>query len=273
MPLFIFLNGYFYKVREYNEEWKKSIPLVETCLVSHLLFLVITNNVNYHSLIAFDDPSWYLLCLVLWRLCSSILLKHGVTVIFISAIVIEIFSFLLFTSNGSVFSIMRFLQFYPYFLLGYMMKGKMSIINQNKSIISILGICSLFIIIFTSSRFQHLILFQRDGINTLAKISGLNYIITFFYRYVILFSSLSVSALMLLLTGKIDIIKKVSRFGQHTLFIYFGQTLLYPIVNRCFPNLYLSLFFSVIALLFLTYLSTKHISKVAMNPISMLFSK
>ncbi|MBP3356929.1 MAG: acyltransferase family protein [Rikenellaceae bacterium] len=38
MPLFIWMNGYFYQLRGLGEELRKCIPLLEICAISHICF-------------------------------------------------------------------------------------------------------------------------------------------------------------------------------------------------------------------------------------------
>ena len=142
MPLFIWMNGHFYKHRDLMDEFRRSLPLLEVCLISHIGFALLGGgHLSLRGLLSFNySPSWYLLSLFFWRMASSCLLKHfRLRTILVSAVVIEIVSFILGDRHGGYLSLMRTLQFYPYFVAGYMMKGKMDSILRYKPIILLGG--------------------------------------------------------------------------------------------------------------------------------------
>lgn len=276
MPLFVWLSGYFYKYRTIREEIKKCSHLLEACIVLHICFTYLCNGeLTLRNLVNFNNaPSWYLLSLVCWRLMTSIALdKIRVAKLLIASAVLEVITFVLIPKYGGVLSIMRTFQFFPFFVCGYALRGRINKISIHKKHIIILGIISLVYILYTSSRLQHQVFFQRSGLFVFTKYTDYSLLEIILYRYSLIFSSVCFCALILLFFHNNITIQKLSKWGQGTLFIYFGQTLMYPFASSYCSTLVLSLLASAIAILLLTYISTKPISNILMNPISTLMSK
>lgn len=270
MPLFVFLSGYFYKWRNIKSEWSKCLPLLEVCAISHIGFaLMRDHSLNFMNMLSFGlTPAWYLLSFITWRLFTSVFMhKVGAEKMFLYSIIASIISFVVISKYGGLFSIMRTFQFYPYFMLGFVIKEKNHDIFKHKSVIVMLGLLSFFLILYTSCRFQHLVFFQRDGLLYLARLSEKGLFYTMCYRYIHIISGIFIGAAVYVMFCKNLFIQKFARFGQGTLFIYFGQTLLYPFVIRHFGDIIPSLIAFISTTIVLTYLSTKPISKVLMNPI------
>lgn len=273
MPLFVFLSGYFYKPRSFKEEFLKCIPLMEVCVISHLVFASLTNpDANIKDLMFFDaTPSWYLLSFVTWRILSSIALNRlSSKNLLLISVVVSVLSFILIYKYGGFISIMRTLQYYPYFAVGYFVKEKSSFTDfgRYKPYVIIAGVLALLVVIFTSCRLQHVVFFQRDGLYKLTNISGKGYLYTFLYRYILIACGLCVSSFVFVFLHNNSFIQRFAIYGQGTLFIYFGQTLLYPLVNRYCSDILPSLIAVVIMVVVLTYLADKTIAKLLMNPIS-----
>lgn len=176
MPLFVFLSGYFYKCRYIKSEWAKCLPLLEVCLISHIGFALIRDHsINIANMISFSaTPAWYLLSFITWRLFTSMFIrKVGSQKMFLLSIITSIVSFVMIIKYGGLFSIMRTFQFYPYFMLGYVIKEKRNIdVFKHKLLIGVLGVISFVLVLYTSSRFQHIVFFQRDGLFHLTELSG-----------------------------------------------------------------------------------------------------
>lgn len=271
MPLFIWLNGYFYKQRTLKEEFHKCMPLLETCLLLHFVMMILRDGFSIKGILSFgNEPSWYLFSLIFWRMLSSYWFdKFGVERIFMFSIILEIVTFVCIPKYGGFLSIMRTIQYYPFFLTGYLMKDKLILIKSHKFSVFILGILSMIVIVLTSNRLQHLVLFQRDGLLELTtNANDMGYLYTFVYRYAIITCSILVSAFVLLLSCYNINTNKIAYLGRGTLFIYFGQTILYPFANRFFPELIPSLLASFVAIVILSYFSMKPVSKYFMNPIT-----
>lgn len=142
MPLFVWMNGYFYKHRGLNEEFHRSLPLMETCIISHIGFAWLRGGgLSVSNMLFFSySPSWYLLSLFCWRMASSLLLRaFGIRKLLICSIVIEVLSFIFVNKDGGFLSLMRTLQFYPYFVAGYLMKDKLGHINKRGNLVLQIG--------------------------------------------------------------------------------------------------------------------------------------
>lgn len=138
MPLFVWMNGYFYKHRGLNEEFRRTLPLLEVCIISHIGFALLRGDgLSVSNMLFFSySPSWYLLSLFFWRMVSSLLFRSfGIRKLLICSIVIEVLSFIFVNKYGGFLSLMRTLQFYPYFIAGYMMKNKLGNINRRGKLI------------------------------------------------------------------------------------------------------------------------------------------
>lgn len=124
MPLFVILSGYFFKMENWKEEATKSLRLLETFVLVTLVFWIAGGMSYTWPLVRLGGcPSWYLLSLVFWRVVSNIMLrkmqlKH---LLFIS-IILSILVFVLLNKGEGIFTAMRIVQFYPFFLLGYAIK-------------------------------------------------------------------------------------------------------------------------------------------------------
>ena len=60
MPLFIWISGSLHKQRTIRDEVLKCVPLLETCIISHIFFLLLRNGIrwSFFDLINFaSDPS------------------------------------------------------------------------------------------------------------------------------------------------------------------------------------------------------------------------
>lgn len=276
MPLFVWMSGYFYKKRGFGEELRKIIPLIEVCIISHIGFALLRDGrLSVGNMLFFGyTPSWYLLSLVYWRLASSLLFKYvDVRKLLIYALVVEIFSFVFINKYGGLLSLMRTLQFYPYFVVGYMMKNRLGNMNKYGKIILSGGVIAIAFILLTSSRLQHQVDFQRAGLLELAATTDLSVISLFVFRYAVIISSVMISGAILVWTSRSNLIKRVANYGQYTLFVYFSQTLIYAVLSRYNLLFYQSLALTILAVPLLTYIATKKFSKLMMNPIDYLIKK
>ena len=274
MPLFIWMSGYFYKKRSVSEELKKSTPLLEICLISHLCFCLIKyGRLSIRNLLLFSySPSWFLLSLFFWRLVTSFLLNKRLDIkqLLLYSVVLECFSFLLLNRIGGVLSIMRTIQFYPLFVLGICSENYGRFFEKGKKSVVLAGVIALIVIIMSSSRLQHQFFFQRGGIKDLMGYTEMGILPLITFRYTILLCSLFLSAAVLFFTHKSSVLKSFSLLGQNTLFIYFGQTILYPLVLSLSPDFFQSILFSIVAILFLSFVARYNWSRIIMMPVSSL---
>lgn len=271
MPLFIWMNGYFYKHRTFLEEIKKCFPLFEVCIISHVAFIILKDRgISLVKMLDFSyTPSWYILSLIYWRVFSSILLKIiNVKKTLILSLLLEMATFVAVSKYGGVLSLVRTFQFYPFFILGHAMKNNLHVLERFKKPIGLIGFMAIIYVLITSSFLQHQCFFQRAGLLELNKYTQHSLLWLFVFRYSIILCSTAICAWILLLSYSNHYMHKVSQYGQGTLFIYFGQTLLYPFAMRFCSTFTFSLFLSAFVIVILTYLSRTRISMWVMNPIS-----
>lgn len=269
MPLFIMISGYLYKQRSLAQELKKCIPLLEVCLIAHLSFVLIRKgiDISIKDLLIFGGPAWFLLCLIYWRIGTHYLLKYltGSQLLCISVIV-DIISFC-FLQHGGYLSIGRALGFYPFFILGYCLKGRLKrIISTYKNICIIMGVLSVMYVILTANILQFKTEFHTDYLLALKRYTDLNTYLIFINRYVLLFCAISISALVMVLVTNSVTLQKLSKYGTTTLFIYYVQTFIFAIIGLYEVKLWQSLVLVSLTIPILTYMAQKPFAKYMMTP-------
>lgn len=129
MPLFIFISGYFTKIKsDIKAFWSGLLPILVVLLIFHfinvfILCVIQGHNFGLKHLVTPYWTLWYLLSLLFWKIMlqySPKALLNSPYVFIVIAIVISIFCGLM--PNGRVFSIQRTLNFFPFFLFGYYVK-------------------------------------------------------------------------------------------------------------------------------------------------------
>ena len=271
MPLFVIMSGYFSKKRSIDEELRKCIPLLEICILSHIIFLIISDGIYIpiKSIFYFGgDPAWYLLCLIYWRLGTNILLTRFTDkqILFFSVIV-DFMSFLL-IRHGGFLSIERGIAFYPFFMIGYCLQDKLEkIIEKYKRIFLVSGVLSIIFIIITSSPLQFQIEFQRSSIVELSKISNIGIHRLFIYRYILLVCAICISGLVTVIVNMSEKVQKLAVLGRRTLFIYFIQTFILAVIRKYDVTLIESLVIAITTIPIMTYLAKFDCSRYIMTPI------
>lgn len=124
MPLFIWLCGYFYNPRTLGKELRRNLGLLELFVVFHLVNIALKDgNYTITSIYNVDGIEWFLLSLVFWRMMSVPLLCYISTKrLVVLSVAISLLLFPLLDTQGVFLSLGRTLMFYPYFILGYIMK-------------------------------------------------------------------------------------------------------------------------------------------------------
>lgn len=271
MPLFVLISGYFYKQRSITEEIKKCIPFLEVCLLSHIGFLLIQNglDISIKKTLFFSGPSWYLLCLVYWRLGTNLLFRYlNVKTVLLFAIICDFLCFN-FVEYGSLFSIARAISFYPFFILGYCLKDKLQeIIVRYKLIFLVIGMISIVFVVITASVLQFKIEFQLMNVFNLKEFTDMNVFAIFGYRYLLILCALSIGGLVLVLINSSKELQKLSVFGKTTLFIYFIQTFAFAFIGSCDLLLWQSLIIAFASIPVFTYLGQQKFASYIMTPIS-----
>lgn len=151
MPLFVWISGYFYKQRLIKEEIRKSLRLIEVCLVAHVGFTLIKNGGYIHLLDLFtigNSPAWYLGGLIFWRLCTDFFLAYLSKWKLLLGSMLLAFILFFCMRHTALLAYGRTLMFYPFFVLGYCMKNSFKhIIERYKALILVSGgVYALYII-------------------------------------------------------------------------------------------------------------------------------
>lgn len=136
MPLFVFLSGFFSHKKGIKDYIQSCWRLFEPLLLFHLLMRGVqylsTGQIIWKELLTPWWVLWYLLSLICWRTFIQFIpekLLNNARSLFIIAFFICIISGLL--PFGRFLSMQRTLAFFPFFFLGYCMKGR-SIFIQKK---------------------------------------------------------------------------------------------------------------------------------------------
>lgn len=146
MPVFVFVSGYFSK----NEKGVRR-GAFKNLLIPYIVFDIIWYTtaclVTRENIFSFIYPGWtlwYLISLFFWRISLKYLLRIK-GIIPISIVAGLLIGFL--DKGLGVLAFSRTIVFLPFFLMGYLFKGKdlKRIFRINKAI-SIIGLCSFFVV-------------------------------------------------------------------------------------------------------------------------------
>ena len=277
MPLFIWISGYFHKQRSIGEELKKCIPILEACLLCHIGFLILRYRSGFSIIKLFDfgvSPSWYILSYVYWKIATDILSKwFSAKQLLILSILVDTIAFL-FIVHGGFMAVSKTILFYPFFVLGYCMKGNLTnIISHKKRLIIVLGIISVGFVLYTASVLQFKTEFHNSNLFTLMQFTDLSPSLIFIYRYLLSTCAIIISGLLLVAVNSSTTLQRLSKHGKNTLFIYYAQTFMFAIIGVMDISLWQSLVIAFITIPLLTYLSYKRIAMWLMNPITSFISK
>lgn len=271
MPLFVMISGYFYKQRSLQQEILKCIPLLEICLIAHIGFywIIKGNNLSLKDIVYFgSDPAWYLLCLIYWRMTTGLLLRFLTAKWLLALSIIGDLIFFYTGQNTGDYSLGRAIEFYPFFILGYSLKGRLETMTlRYKKAFILTGILSVIFILLTSSSLQFHLEFQRAGISDIRKFTDMETHWIFLYRYALLISALCISGLILVWITRSEKLQKLSVFGSRTLFIYYMHIFLLAGIRMHDLSLMQSLILAVITIDILTILADKPFCPYLMNPL------
>lgn len=277
MPLFIWISGYLHKQRSISEELKKCIPLMEACLLCHIVFFILRYRSGFTVIKLFDfgvSPSWYILSYIYWKVATDILTKWvNAKQLLLLSILVDAIAFLLIV-HGGFMAVCKTLLFYPFFVLGYCMKGNLpNILSKYKRAIIVLGIVSVGFILYTTSVLQFKLEFHNSNLFTVLQFTDFSPSIVFIYRYLLSICAILIGGLLLVMVNSSTTIQSLSKYGKNTLFIYYAQTIMFGVIGIIDISLWQSLLIAFITIPLLTYLSDKHIAKWIMNPITSVISK
>lgn len=275
MPLFVIISGYF-STTVCSKVKKQISRLIETYLVCQIISsfftYIISGTVSFFSLINPYCLYWYLWCLIFWKAGLFLIFKFrktfniSISSIFIILIIICLFiGYLPFTA----FALNRFFTFFPFFILGYIIK-----IYDLKSKLHINSIIGIIILI----SYLLILIYLRD-IN-FSNVFRCNFkyeggMYTIGNRFLALIVSLVIS----LCVSSIPLATKfLAKIGKESLYIYVYHWWIIEIVLRTNIRQYFegNLVFSIIlafGCLFLSYfLSKLVIFRWLLNPLSSKYS-
>ncbi len=271
MPLFVFISGYFSTI-DYSKVKKHVSRLIETYLVCQIISSFFTYIISgTYSLFSLINPYclyWYLWCLIFWKAGLFLIFKFkekfdiSISSILIILIIICLFiGYLPFTA----FALNRFFTFFPFFILGYIIK-----IHDFKAKLHINSIIAIIILI----SYLLILIYLRD-IN-FSNVFRCNFkyeggMYTIGNRFLALIVSLVIS----LCVSSIPLATKyLAKIGKESLYIYVYHWWIIEIVLRTNIRQYFegNLVFSVLtalAFLFLSYfLSKLYFFRWILNPLS-----
>lgn len=158
MPLFVFLSGFFsYKKDTKNyilSCWKLFEPLLIFQLLMRGIDYLFTGSVTWKDLLTPWWVLWYLLSLIYWRSFVQFMpdrLLRNVKALFLLASLVSIISGLL--PFNRFLSLQRTLSFFPFFFLGYSMKGRRLYISTKYKPLCILFLAITLILPFFFSKY------------------------------------------------------------------------------------------------------------------------
>lgn len=238
MPLFVLISGYFSKDLTWDKIRRGAIKLIETYLLSSLIVFVFINR----SLTEFLCPSqanWYLLALVFWRfmiyMSSKLDLTGGKLLIGSSAI--SLIAFTIPISNGlQYFAIERVLQFFPFFVIGYLLTES-DVCNlrayRYKYILYVATVLLCVIAGAFSCRGLHLIEFHRETVFSIVTDTGLNTSVVWLFKFLVELSAVILSIAFITVNA---LPSWICNLGKYSLQLYVIQILLIQYGIRLMPK-------------------------------------
>lgn len=281
MPLFVMLSGYFFHSTSFGQVNKSNLKILEPLLVYHLFSIIYLSPINW--LIFEPDPLWYLVSLICWRYLAVISFNifertnydklQCKIANFIFSLILSLMAFVLINKYETVLSVMRTFQFFPFFMMGLLLKDETihKIFNKPflKIILVVLGIASICIFVKFSGSLLCAINFNKYGIYTLSSILHTTYGGAIWLKY-------AVNLLSLLICFAIFTLFKSPRIfsenGSSTLFILCAHIPFYYVI-KMFSNFYLGMFLGVLVILFLTFVSNTKYKLFLLNPLTTLYNK
>ena len=226
MPLFVFLSGYFSYKKDIKNHilscWKLFEPLLIFQLLMRGIEYLSTGSVTWKDLLTPWWVLWYLLSLIYWRALVQFMpnrLLRNIKSFFIFAFLVSIISGLL--PFNRFLSLQRTLSFFPFFFLGYCMKGRRLFISAKYK-----PLCFIFLaltIIFP--------LFFSKYLGDLNQAQPYDNIRGIFYRTFVFCLSFPMSVAFINLCPNTPWISRQGRFTLyyyicHALIIYFFQIII-----------------------------------------------
>ena len=274
MPLFVFISGYFSKIKSFSQTFRGCLKLFETLLIWNFLYCLFEPNTDL-TLVRLFKPAfayWYLMCLIIWRFMLQIIplikvkLKIVVLLTFVAGI---LWGFL--NIDGGFMSNSRVIAFFPFFILGYYAreKGLIKRIRNSNRVISyaILIIISVLIFLYKDALAPYFNC-SRPYISDGGTLLGISFRLVFY-----IVSLLQGYALLNIAPNN----ESLAKLGEQTMpiYVFHGFVLIVLMKFIGYLNLPMSIFFVLfysVAICTSIIFMGKFINyKMLLNPISTVF--
>ena len=226
MPVFVFLSGFFSSAntkKEKRNAWVKQTLIIFVCAqIAHIILSFILNKpITWKVLITPCYTLWYLVCLIYWRLFLwAVNNKCKDSILLLASFILLILCG--FVPINQEFSFQRTFSFFPYFILGFLLK-KNGMMNRIEAIP--IQVAILFLIMeLIVARFLPLYMprtYFHSLNDALIRVSQ-----------TILGVALCLSIIRL---SRIRYWEYVAKYGKYTLWIYIGHSYLILIIRKLFP--------------------------------------
>lgn len=191
------------------------------------------------------------------------------------AIFFSYISYVFVNRNEDCFAFMRTMQFFPFFVMGYLgdekLLSKISF-RENSMVLIVLSLFAVFGIFSFSGRNLHILEFQRSGILSIMNTYQCSYIYALLLKTVLLLVQIILCYTILLLFCRLPklFIEFSSLYGHHTLLIYFLQDIATKALTYHMKLPFWSAFPFCILLIIISLCIAKNkmLSSFVLNPIS-----
>lgn len=278
MPLFIFISGYFSKVKAKDSFFQGLLKIIETFVVFHFIGVIIAllkgEPLTLRLMLTPSWPYWYLLCLVYWRLMLYFIniRKNNWNPIVVLAVSVLLAIGAGFVPINKLFEFQRTFTFLPFFVAGVYASKHRHTFTETPStsyrLFAFLFLLFVFALAFFIEIPQDELFLGRTSYYYLdvPAITGC------IYRIIHLVMAFSMGlCVMALIPHKQT---TASKLGQETLFVYVYHTffviaLRSAIRNMHFPsNTLCMIIYASIILIVLHFLYNVHFLQFMLNPIT-----
>lgn len=232
MPLFIFISGHFFDYNNIKKGVKRGIGFlglfVLMKIVSWIMSVVLYHNISF-SLLNTGGMPWFLFALAIWCIFTPVFLKcidarALLIIMLILALVVGYDS-----SINSMLVFSRIIVFWPFFLMGILVKGKTLKAAYHNRVLRYVAVAVLLIMIIVCFRYYD----QLSVMNPM--LSGQNPYVSLgdYEKYGILFRSITYLLAVMMSISVMLIIPnhrfRITDLGERTISVYFYDVIVYPI--------------------------------------------
>ncbi|WHY71635.1 acyltransferase family protein [Fictibacillus enclensis] len=248
MPLFIIISGYFYRPNKF----KRTVQLFAVFLIWQLINGVLSKLINDQEMITLHSDSrvldllqpywtmWFLLGIIVWGMITPYVTKLRFPLITAIALAIWV-SYV--NDVTTWFSLRKLVNFYPYFLIGYLLAEKnilKALAARSKtwkmpgkwvSASVILGFLG-FMVIFTNHNWDTAITFMRDSYSHFewSFVKGALIQIAIYVGVTVL------SIAIMLLTSQDKQLVLFNKLGIYSIFIYLIHSSIVRVYRGLLPD-------------------------------------